>query len=363
MFKTKVKRWAAIGTLAVSLITGSLVVSGDEAFAADCSNGYVGLTYDDGPNPSNTTNLLNALKQNGLRATMFNLGQNAANNPSLVQAQVAAGMWVGNHSYTHPHMTSLSSAQMSSEITRTQQAIQSATGSAPKLFRPPYGETNATLKSVEAQNGLTEVIWNVDSGDWNGASTAQIVAAVGRMQNGDVILMHDQYQTTLQAIPQIAQNLASRKMCAGMISTSTGRAVAPDGGSTGGGGGTTNPPSTATRTEAESMTKAGQYTGNISSPFTGVALYANNDLVKFTQNFTTGTHSFSLRGASSNSSMARVDLKIGGVTKGSFYYGGSSPAVYTINNVSTGTGNQEIQLVCTTDNGTWDVYLDYLEIN
>lgn len=141
-----------------------------------------------------------------------------------------------------------------------------------------------------------------------------------------------------------------------MISTSTGRAVAPDG------GGTTTPPSTSTKKEAESMTKVGQYTGNISSPFSGVALYANNDLVKYTQNFTSGTHSFSLRGASNNSNMARVDLKIGGVTKGTFYFGGSSPAVYTISNVSHGTGNQEIELVCTSDNGTWDVYIDYLEI-
>jgi len=354
MFKAKLIKGAAALALFSSLFSIPIMPSASAA-DANCPNGYVGLTYDDGPNASNTTSLLNALKQAGLRATMFNLGQNAQNNPSLVRDQVNAGMWVGNHSYTHPHMTTLSSTQMSSEITRTQQAIQSATGAAPKLFRPPYGETNATLKSIESQNGLTEVLWNVDSQDWNGATTAQIVAAAGRLQNGDVILMHDQYQTTLQAIPQIAQNLKSRGLCPGMISTSTGRAVAPDG------GGTTNPPSTSTKKEAESMTKGGQYTGNISSPFSGVALYANNDLVKYTQNFTSATHSFSLRGASNNSNMARVDLKIGGVTKGTFYFGGSSPAVYTISNVSHGTGNQEIELVCTSDNGTWDVYIDYLE--
>ncbi|QJD82879.1 glycoside hydrolase family 11 protein [Cohnella herbarum] len=135
------------------------------------------------------------------------------------------------------------------------------------------------------------------------------------------------------------------------------------------GGGGTNPtptptptPGTGTKKEAESMTKSGQYTGNINSPFSGVALYANNDSVKYTQNFTTGTHNFSLRGASNNSNMARVDLKIGGQTKGTFYFGGSNPAVYTINNVSHGTGNQEIELVVTADNGTWDAYVDYLEI-
>ncbi|MGQ3480180.1 polysaccharide deacetylase family protein [Paenibacillus sp. TY11] len=327
---------------------------------ASCPNGYVGLTFDDGPNTSNTTKLLNALKQAGLRATMFNIGQNAQNNPSLVRDQATAGMWIGNHSYTHPDMTTLSSSQMSSEISRTQQTIQSITGTAPKLFRPPYGATNATLKSIETQNSLTEVLWNVDSQDWNGATTAQIVVAAGRLQNGDVILMHDQYQTTLQAIPQIAQNLKSRGLCSGMISPSTGRAVAPDGGSSGGGDGT---PSTGTKKETESMTKGGQYTSNISSPFNGVALYANNDSVKYTQYFESGTHNFSLRGASNNSEMARVDLKIGGQTKGTFYFGGSYPAVYTLNNVSHGTGNQEIELVVTADNGTWDAYIDYLEIN
>lgn len=126
----------------------------------------------------------------------------------------------------------------------------------------------------------------------------------------------------------------------------------------------TPPPggNTGTKMECENMTLSGQYAGKISSPFSGVALYANNDLCKYTQYFESGTHSFSLRGCSSNSNMAKVDLKIGGQTKGTFYFGGSSPAVYTINNVSHGTGNQEIQLVVTADNGQWDGYVDYLEI-
>ncbi|MBR2564366.1 MAG: carbohydrate-binding protein, partial [Paenibacillus sp.] len=143
--------------------------------------------------------------------------------------------------------------------------------------------------------------------------------------------------------------------CAGMISPSTGRAVAPD-------GGTTNPPVASVKVEAENMTKSGQYTSNISSPFNGVALYANNDAVRTTINFTSGTHSFALRGASNNANMARVELRIGGQTKGTFYYGGSSPAVYTLNNISHGTGNQVVELIVTADDGTWDAYLDYLEI-
>ncbi|KOT38008.1 polysaccharide deacetylase [Streptomyces caelestis] len=221
--------------------TATAALDAAPAHAAAC-NGYVGLTFDDGPSTGTTMNLLNALKQNGLRATMFNQGQYAAANPSLVKAQVDAGMWVANHSYTHPHMTQLSQAQMDSEIARTQQAIANAGGGTPKLFRPPYGETNSTLRAVEAKYGLTEIIWDVDSQDWNNASTDAIVQAASRLTGGQVILMHDWPANTIAAIPRIAQNLASRGLCAGMISPQTGRAVAPDGsgggGGDGGGGGT-----------------------------------------------------------------------------------------------------------------------------
>ncbi|MFI1418728.1 polysaccharide deacetylase family protein [Streptomyces sp. NPDC020731] len=238
------KRPPATRSLVSGLAVAALTLAGTATAALDAApahaaacNGYVGLTFDDGPSTGTTMSLLNALKQNGLRATMFNQGQYAAANPSLVKAQVDAGMWVANHSYTHPHMTQLSQAQMDSEISRTQQAITNAGGGTPKLFRPPYGETNSTLRAVEAKYGLTEIIWDVDSQDWNNASTDAIVQAASRLTNGQVILMHDWPANTIAAIPRIAQNLASRGLCAGMISPGTGRAVAPDGSGGGGGGG------------------------------------------------------------------------------------------------------------------------------
>jgi peptidoglycan/xylan/chitin deacetylase (PgdA/CDA1 family) len=211
--------------VAAMAVASTLTVGSAPAQAAAC-NGYVGLTFDDGPS-SNTTALLNALTRNGLRATMFNQGQYSAANPGLVRAQVNAGMWVANHSYTHPHLTQLSQAQIDSEISRTQQAIAAAGGGTPKLFRPPYGETNATVRAVEAKYGLTEVLWNVDSQDWNGASTDAIVAAAARLTGGQVMLMHDWSANTLAAIPRIAQGLAARGLCAGMISPATGRATGP----------------------------------------------------------------------------------------------------------------------------------------
>jgi peptidoglycan/xylan/chitin deacetylase (PgdA/CDA1 family) len=235
------KRHALLAGLAVTALAMASAVAAMAgavpARAASCSAGYVGLSFDDGPSNAHTPALLNALKQNGLRATLFNEGQYAVAYPAQVQAEVAAGMWIGNHSYDHPHLTTLSQSQIDSEIGSTQTDIAKAGGGTPKLFRPPYGETNSTVKAVEAKYGLTEIIWDVDSQDWNGASVAQIVAANSRLTNGQIILMHEWPANTLTAIPQIAQVLASHNLCPGMISPQTGRAVAPSGGGGGGGSG------------------------------------------------------------------------------------------------------------------------------
>lgn len=112
--------------------------------------------------------------------------------------------------------------------------------------------------------------------------------------------------------------------------------------------------------ECENMAKSGQYTGTITSPFNGAALYANNDTVSFEQYFAYGTHNFTLRGCSNNSNMAKVELKIGGESKGTFYYGDEYPAEYTIENVSHATGATTVELTVTSDDGTWDAYVDYL---
>jgi peptidoglycan/xylan/chitin deacetylase (PgdA/CDA1 family) len=228
--RTRIPRRLLATSLAVSMTAAAgivaVAVGAPTAQAATC-NGYVGITFDDGPSNAHTPALLNALKQNGMRATVFNEGQFAAQFPAQVRAEVAAGMWIGNHSYTHPHLIQETQAQIDSELGRTQQAISTAGGGTPRLFRPPFGETNATLRTVEAKYGLTQIIWDVDSQDWNGASVDAIVAANARLTNGQVILMHEWPANTLTAIPRIAQTLRSKGLCAGMISPQTGRAVAP----------------------------------------------------------------------------------------------------------------------------------------
>ena len=136
-------------------------------------------------------------------------------------------MWIGNHSFTHPHMLTLSADEMRDQLARTQSAIQAAGGGLPALFRPPYGEKDATLESIAADLGMAVVMWAVDVEDWNGATTEAIVAAAERLQDGDIILMHDGYPATNAAIPQIVANLARRGLRPGMIDPTTGRAVAP----------------------------------------------------------------------------------------------------------------------------------------
>ena len=278
MFGTNAPHWlnrtARLSVLALTVALGGVAMTliAAPSSAATC-NGYVGLTFDDGPTGS-TSALLNVLRNNGVRATMFNVGQNVQNNRSVAQAQVAAGMWVANHSWNHAHMTSMSQSQMQSDLSQTNQAIQSATGSAPRLFRPPYGETNSTLQSVASSLGMRQIIWDVDSQDWNGASVSQIVAANGRLQNGQIILMHDGIQNTRDAIPQIMANLTSRNLCPGMISPSTGRAVAPDGTTPPTGGPTTPPPGGGSCTATATTTNVWGDRYNTSVTVSGASTWA-----------------------------------------------------------------------------------------
>jgi peptidoglycan/xylan/chitin deacetylase (PgdA/CDA1 family) len=226
--RTKPRQYSLVTGLAAAamIVASAVTVNVTAAHAATC-NGFVGITFDDGPSNAHTPALLNALRQNGMRATLFNIGQNAAAAPAQVRAEASAGMWIGNHTYTHPHLTQLSTTQIDSELARTQQAIANAGGGTPRLFRPPFGDTNATVRSIAAQHGLTQIVWDIDSMDWNGASVSAIVAANARLTNGQIILMHEWPANTLAAIPSIARGLASRGLCAGMISPQTGRAVAP----------------------------------------------------------------------------------------------------------------------------------------
>ncbi|MFI0372308.1 polysaccharide deacetylase family protein [Actinomadura sp. 1N219] len=219
--------------MAAALAAGLVAVATPAAPAAatsgdgHCEAGYVGLTYDDGPTPEYTLRLLSALRENGVRATLFNIGEKAEKNEDLVVAEKEAGMWIANHSWSHPQLTKLPEDEIESELQRTQDLLETFTGTAPVLFRPPYGNTNATVKEIAEGLGMAEILWDVDTRDWSGKSAEEIVEEAVTVQSGEIVLMHDGYAATIEAIPAIMENLRSRELCPGMISPTTGKAVEP----------------------------------------------------------------------------------------------------------------------------------------
>lgn len=165
----------------------------------------VALTFDDGPHQTCTPALLDGLKQRGVKATFFLMGENIAGKESLVQRMQEEGHLIGNHSYRHIQMTKEGAEQACAEIEQTETLIQNITGRRPEYLRPPYGAWNEQL---ECRVNLTTVLWNVDSLDWKLQNTEQIVRRVEKdVKNGDIILMHDIFPTSVEAALRIVDDL------------------------------------------------------------------------------------------------------------------------------------------------------------
>ncbi|WP_410616519.1 polysaccharide deacetylase family protein [Amycolatopsis sp. lyj-109] len=180
----------------------------------------VALTFDDGPYPETTPALLAALA--GTRATFFLWGEHAAAHPDLVRAIAAAGHAIGNHTWTHPRLTTLPAADREREIRRTQDLLTRLTGVRPALFRPPYGDTDASVSATVAAHELSEVLWSVDTRDWAGCSADEITAAAGDAQPGGVVLMHEGRPATVEAVPRILAALTARGLRPGPVAASGG---------------------------------------------------------------------------------------------------------------------------------------------
>lgn len=166
------------------------------------------LTYDDGPDANTTPQLLTILKDNNVQATFFMTGANAAAHPATARQVADAGHAIGNHTYSHPYLTKLTSAAVKNEMDRTDAAIRAATGSAPLLMRPPYGAADAT---VQAAVGKPLIIWAVDSLDWQSRNPAVFVPKVLKeITPGAVILMHDVDPTTIAGQQELVTSLQTQ---------------------------------------------------------------------------------------------------------------------------------------------------------
>ncbi len=188
-----------------------------------CSNGLVALTFDDGPSPSVTPDLLSLLKRRKVPATFFVVGQRVAAAPALVRRETREGHSVGNHTYAHETLTALSDAGVRSTLSRTQRAIRATGAPRARLMRPPYGAINDRVRSVAGTLGLRTVLWDVDTRDWQSGSAATIASrtlSAIRPHRRNIVLMHDgvaRSRTTLQAVPTVITKARARGYCFGRL--------------------------------------------------------------------------------------------------------------------------------------------------
>ena len=163
------------------------------------------MTFDDGPHPVCTRDLLDGLKKRGVEATFFLMGSNIEGNEDIIRRMHKEGHLIGNHGYQHVQMTEAGVEKVADSVEKTSQIIKEITGEEPEYLRPPYGDWNEELaESIE----LTPVFWSVDSLDWKYQNTPRIASRVlKKVEDGDIILMHDIFPTSVEAALEIIDTL------------------------------------------------------------------------------------------------------------------------------------------------------------
>ncbi len=184
-----------------------------ELIRGDPSLPLIALTFDAGADVGATVQLLDVLRDRGVRSTFFIAGSYADHFPGVVARMVEDGHELANHSYSHPDFRNLSEAQQRTEIRRGTAAIETAAGaSIVPLWRPPFGSRNSQILRVVAEEGFRSVFWTFDSGDWIvGATVGGITATdLSRAVPGAVVVHHVAPLATARAMPTIIDELRRR---------------------------------------------------------------------------------------------------------------------------------------------------------
>ncbi len=164
----------------------------------------VALTFDDGPGEG-TEGLLDGLKDRNAKATFFVVGEKVEQYPDTVQRMKDEGHLIGNHTYTHVQMNTLSCEAAIAEVKKTSELIESIVGEGTGYLRPPYGECT---KQMKKELDMFIVLWDVDPLDWSIQNEDAVVEKVLRdVKDGDIILMHDGYETSVTAAMEIIDTL------------------------------------------------------------------------------------------------------------------------------------------------------------
>ena len=162
----------------------------------------VALTYDDGPGGKSEEEILNCLESSNTVATFFYTGNRVDNAPDKIDRARSMGCEIGNHTWNHPVLTKLTDKEVEEQINKTNEAIKSACGAYPTVFRPSYGATN---ENVNKAANMPVIMWSVDTLDWKSRNADKIFESVKSKESldGKIILMHSLYDTTAEATKKL----------------------------------------------------------------------------------------------------------------------------------------------------------------
>lgn len=205
--KGGILRTTALLSVAVLLCVIGIVESKAGAVTASsmADSRKIALTFDDGPHPYYTEELLDGLKERDVKATFFVLGKHVEQYPELVERMSEEGHLIGNHTYSHMQLNQRNSEAFKEELIRTSRLIEELTGQEVQYVRPPYGTWN---KNFEKELNMFPVLWTIDPLDWSSSNVSGIVRKVkAKAKENSIILMHDEYKTTVTAALEIIDEL------------------------------------------------------------------------------------------------------------------------------------------------------------
>jgi len=168
----------------------------------------IALTFDDGPNPDTTPDILRVLAKYNAKATFFLIGRRVVKYPDLVARIRREGHEIGNHTFNHPRLHLLNKEQVYKEYADTSDAIKKITGWAPELCRPPGGEANPMVVNVAGALGMRSVAWSINVGDYDANDADLVQARVTKMaSSGDIVLLHDKVYATIICLDDMLASL------------------------------------------------------------------------------------------------------------------------------------------------------------
>ena len=174
-----------------------------EAFATQRRTGAprtIALTFDDGPNPAMTPQLLDLLEHYDARGTFFLVGRHVRACPALTAEIAARGHSIGNHTDTHPNLLWQSRRRILDELERCNQSIADATGWRPRIMRPPWGFRPPQMYAAARDAGFSRpVLWSRSARDWTPQQSAQVIRRLRRIREGEIVLLHDGFHAQIGA--------------------------------------------------------------------------------------------------------------------------------------------------------------------